>query len=286
MDRDVLGSLATWPDKPLAASLYACGTGRLGTETATADGGELGQLLRTFPKSGQAGRVGGALRDAVAARGRSLGGAEPCTATDEVRSIGRTAEALPDDAGAGVADDVDKAVEKGVYACGVDEFEDKKFGDARKTLADFADTYKNSKHRARAEDIAIAAEIAGLLPAAGNHLPPAGSPGGARMTLVVSNDGPGPVEVLYTGPVTGSVKLAACGSCAMYSSESAGRSKACKADRKYPKATIRLPAGSYHFLHKHSADTTAAVSDRAAGSEIRPGYSYTQCSYVVRGGGL
>ncbi len=286
MDRDVLGSLTTWPDKPLAASLYACGTGKLGAENAGPDGGELGRLLRTFPKSEQAGRVGGALRDAVAARDRSLGGTEPCTARDELRSIGRTADALPDDAGAGVAADVDTAVEKGVYACGVDEFKDKKFGEARKTLADFADTYKNSKHRARAEDIAIAAEIAGLRPAAGNHLPPAGSPGGARMTLVVSNDGPGPVEVLYTGPVTGSVKLAACGSCTMYASESAGRSKACKANRKYPKATIRLPAGSYHFLHKHSADTTAAISDRAAGSEIRPGYSYTQCSYVVRGGGL
>ncbi|MFD0513757.1 hypothetical protein ACFQ0Q_32490 [Streptomyces aureus] len=57
MDRQVLGSLATWPDKPLAASLYACGTARLGTGAAGSDGGELGRLLRTFPKSEQAGQV-------------------------------------------------------------------------------------------------------------------------------------------------------------------------------------------------------------------------------------
>ncbi|WP_428951525.1 hypothetical protein [Streptomyces sp. cg35] len=284
IDRDVLGSLATWPDKPLAVSLLKCGTGKLGSAESDGSGGELGQLLRTFPESAQAAEVEPAVRAAVDRRAGDLSGAEPCRATDELRRIGDTAKELPEPAPGHVRGDIDAAVGKGVYACGMDQFEDGKFAEARKTLADFAGTYKSDKRRGRAQQVAIAAEIAEQRPSAGARLPRAHAPGGARMEMVISNDGPGPVEILYTGPVTGRVTIGACGSCSTYGSEAAGSSKACKASgRNYPKKTLRLPAGTYHFLHKPGGSQATARS-RAAGGTIQPGYTYTQCSYVVSSG--
>ncbi len=284
IDRDVLGDLASWPDRRLATSLLACGTGRLGTGEGDGQGGELGQLLRTFPKSEQAAKVEPAVRDAVDKRSGALDGAEPCRATDELRRIGDTARELPSPAPAHLRGDVEGAVEDGTYACGMDQFKDKKFGEAHQTLKKFAGTYKSDKRRDRAQQVAIAAEIAEERPSAGAHLPPRKAPGGSRMELVISNDGPDPVEVLYTGPVTGRITIGGCASCTTYPSEAAGRSKACKASGKnYPKRTLRLPAGSYHFLHKPGG-SAAAASSRAAGGSIQPGYTYTQCSYVVGGG--
>ncbi|MFI0235330.1 hypothetical protein [Streptomyces sp. NPDC016845] len=284
IDRDTLGTLAAWPDKPLAVSLLACGTGRLGTAESDGRGGELGELLRTFPKSEQAAGVTPALRAAVDKRAAALSGAEPCRATDELRRIGDTAKALPEPAPAQVRGSVDRAVRGGVYACGMDQFKDREFGAARKTLADFSATYKSDQRSARARQVAIAAEIAEQRPSAGLRLPPAHAPGGARMQMVISNDGPDPVEILYTGPVTGRVTVGGCDGCSTYASEAAGTSRACKASgEKYPRTTLRLPAGTYHFLHKPNGASASARS-RAAGGDIQPGYTYTQCSFVVRSG--
>ncbi|WP_305129061.1 hypothetical protein, partial [Streptomyces longispororuber] len=286
IDRDVLGDLASWPDKPLAVSLLECGTGKLGDAESDGRGGELGQLLRTFPKSAQAGKVEPAVRDAVDRRAGDIKGAEPCRATDELRRIGETAKELPAPAPGHLRGDVDGAVENGVYACGLDQFKEKEFAAARKTLTGFAGTYKSDKRRSRAQQVAIAAEIAEQRPSAGAHLPPSGAPGGSRMEMVISNDGPDPVEILYTGPVTGRLTIGACASCKTYSSEAAGSSRACKASgTSYPKKTLRLPPGTYHFLHKPGGSAATARS-RAAGGRIQPGYTYTQCSYVVTGGGL
>ncbi|MET8471448.1 hypothetical protein ABZY90_26040 [Streptomyces sp. NPDC006422] len=282
VDRSVLGSLATWPDEPLARSLLTCGTEKLGSSESDGKGGELGRLLRTFPKSAQAAEVEPAVRTAVARRAGELKGTDPCAATRALRRIGDTARQLPAPAPGHLRGKVAAAVEDGAYACGIDQFEDGRFAAARTSLTSFASTYKDDGRRERARQVAIAAEIAELRPAAGHRLPPKGAPGGPRMEMVISNDGPDPVEILYTGPVTGRITVPACGSCDTYASESAGRAKACKASGKaYPKRTLRLPSGTYHFLHKPGG-RSATASGRAAGGRIQAGYSYTQCSYVVR----
>ncbi|WP_238431985.1 hypothetical protein [Streptomyces cavernae] len=107
------------------------------------------------------------------------------------------------------------------------------------------------------------------------------------MDLTISNDGPDAVEILYTGPVTGRLSLAKCGSCISYSSEAIGRSLACKADKSYPRKTLRLPAGEYHFLYK-PVDTSGLSTARvhSNGIRIQPGYVYTDCTYSVSGLGL
>ncbi|MFK0185632.1 hypothetical protein ACIQV1_15610 [Streptomyces rubiginosohelvolus] len=288
VDKKVLGELAAWPDTPLAESLYACGVSRLGGpgsgsgSSGGGDGGaELGQLLRTFPDSASARRVAPAIDERIKDQVTALKGAEPCTATEVLRGLGATASRLPDDSVKKLSADADEGVVDGVYACGVDQFKDGKFGAARTTLTDFARTYKSDGRVRQARNIATAAEIADDRPAAGKRLPPSKRPGGARMELVISNDAPNTVEVLYTGPVTGTVTLRACAGCERYSA-SEGPRRACKAGgRNYPKARLQLPAGEYHFLYKHGTGATARVDSYSSGTRVQPGYTYTSCTYVI-----
>ncbi|MEV7640679.1 hypothetical protein AB0O32_12160 [Streptomyces rubiginosohelvolus] len=288
VDKKVLGELAAWPDTPLAESLYACGVSRLGGpgsgsgSSGGGDGGaELGQLLRTFPDSASARRVAPAIDERIKDQVTALKGAEPCTATEVLRGLGATASRLPDDSVKKLSADADEGVVDGVYACGVDQFKDGKFGAARTTLTDFARTYKSDGRVRQARNIATAAEIADDRPAAGKRLPPSKRPGGARMELVISNDAPNTVEVLYTGPVTGTVTLRACAGCERYSA-SEGPRRACKASgRNYPKARLQLPAGEYHFLYKHGTGATARVDSYSSGTRVQPGYTYTSCTYVI-----
>ncbi|WP_233521768.1 hypothetical protein [Streptomyces triticagri] len=289
LDRELLGKLAGWPDGPLATSLLECGLQSLDDASAPAgeaSDGELAELLRLFPDSDQAGRVVPAVGKEISAREKAVGGAEPCTATEQLRHLRTTAAGLPDGAGDALAEDAGDAVRDGVYACGVDRFEDKDFAGALKTLGEFRRTYKDDKRRARAGTIAIAAEIAKDRASAGKRLPPSRAPGGARMEYVITNDAPTSVEILYTGPVTGVVKLAACGDCKKYPSRASGSSAACKSGKKYDRSTLRLPAGSYHFLYKRGAGTVEAVGNHTSGARIQSGYTYTDCTYVIEGAGL
>ncbi|MFE4688508.1 hypothetical protein ACFRH6_00455 [Streptomyces sp. NPDC056749] len=282
VDRKLLGDLAGWPDAPLAESLYACGVSRLDGAGTESGAKELGTLLRTFPESSQAGQVGPAVSGRIRQQVAGLKGAEPCAVTEDLRRTSTLVAELPETSVPSLGRQARAGVQDGVYACGVDEFEDKKFADARQTLTDFADTYEDDRRGRHARDIAIAAEIAEDRPSAGKRLPGSGTPGGVRMELVISNGAPNEVEVLYTGPVTGTVKLKPCGGCERFGSEAAGSSGACGASgTSYPKARLRLPAGEYHFLYKHGTGATAAVDSYSSGSRVQPGYTYTSCTYVV-----
>ncbi|MEU3203703.1 hypothetical protein ABZ702_07415 [Streptomyces cyaneofuscatus] len=278
--KELLGELAGWPDEPLAESLYGCGVSRLGG-AAAGGAAEFGELLRTFPESASARQVAPAIGGRIDGRVEEVGGGEPCAATEALRGLRSTVTALPAESVPGLGAKAGKGIQDGVYACGVDQFKEKKFGEARTTLAEFARSYKGDGRAAQARKIAIAAEIADDRAAAGRRLPPSKAPGGPRMELVISNDAPNSVEVLYTGPVTGTVTLKPCGDCKRYSA-SAGPRLACKASgRSYPKARLQLPAGDYHFLYKHGTGATSRVDSYAAGSKVQPGYTYTSCTYVI-----
>ncbi|MGW8764017.1 hypothetical protein ACWGN5_16090 [Streptomyces sp. NPDC055815] len=287
VDKELLGSRPAKTDEPLAESLYQCGTAALGVQTAAPTASEsLNELLSTFPKSTQATRVEPAVRAAVKTRTTALSGAEPCDATAELRALRATLDDMPDPSLEPASKEAADAVQKGDFACGTDQFKDKEFSTAATTMTDYAKTYPNSPQAAHARSIAIAAEIAEEEPAAGRSLPPADVPGGARMVMVVSNDGPGEVELLYTGPMTGKVTLRACGTCTKYQTPllvNSPKIKACSGpSSKYPKATLLLPAGDYHFLQKRAATGTSTAGDtKSSKTMIEPGYSYTNCLYVT-----
>ncbi|MFG3405811.1 hypothetical protein [Streptomyces sp. NPDC048142] len=99
-------------------------------------GSELGELLRTFPDSTSAQQVRPAIGEQIKYRVTALKGADPCAATEVLRSLGTTASEVPAEGVKALPADADKGIGDGVYACGVGQFKDEEFGDARTTSTD------------------------------------------------------------------------------------------------------------------------------------------------------
>jgi hypothetical protein len=288
--RKQLGALADWPDDRLASSLYECGVSDLGRAGAAATGGgNLGELLLTFPGSPQAAKVVPAVSSTIDRTAAGLKGDDPCEANATLQTLRDQAAALSGTR-AEVADDLagstgraDRYLRSGTYACGVDEYRNGDFDAALTTMNTFLSKYRTDgtdrtdKNRASAKKIAIAAEIAQDEPTAGKRLPTSAS--GGSVPVTIKNDSPDEVEVLYTGPVTGSVTLKGCGSCSRYASAVSASLSACKGGKDYPQKTISLPVGTTYFLHKSkSGPATASAADEA---RIQSGFVYTECAYVV-----
>ncbi|MFG2606365.1 hypothetical protein ACGFT2_22860 [Streptomyces sp. NPDC048514] len=284
MPRKQLGSLTGWPDDRLATSLYECGARQLrtgGTDWVT----RFGDLLDTFPESGPAAKVVPAVDAAVSEERKAVGGDEPCAAVERLRDLNTRISDLSTSAGdsggalAKAAGRARSSGDAGEYSCGVDQYEDGDFDAAQKTMEQFAAGSGHAKNRDRAEKIAIAAEVARTLPAAGRKLPTTAS--GGSISVTVKNDSPDDITVLYTGPVTGSFSLKGCGRCTSYSLADTLVTgfKPCSDSRKdYPQRTIRLPVGTTYFVHKpHGTGSATPASDTA---ELRSGYVYTECAYT------
>lgn len=288
VDREQLGPLTRWPDDRLATSLYRCASDGLTSGDAEWPG-LFGDLLTTFPRSAQAARVEPAVRSAVDKAADAVDGKEPCTAVSRLEGLSAQITGLPgekagvDEALAKDADRAGRGADEGAYACGVDEYKDKDFDAALKSINDFLKNNKHHKNRARAQKIAIAAEVAQTVPDAGKRLPTTAS--GGSISVTVKNDSPDDIRVLYTGPVTGSFTLEGCGGCTEYdwgSTLTPGFEPCGKSGRHYPQRTITLPAGTTYFVHKaRSGSTTTTPSSDTA--RLRPGYIYTECAYTTRG---
>ncbi|WP_406860644.1 hypothetical protein ABZO31_09375 [Streptomyces sp. HUAS MG47] len=287
LDRSLLKGLRGRADEPLAQSWYECGIsglGGAGSESTAA--GHLNALLATFPESPHAGRVEPAVRQAVRTKSAAaVGGAEPCVGGEELRRVATTVGLLPKARFGTLGQETQEAVRKGDFACGVDQFKDKEYTEAARTMTEYTRKYGSSREAGQARNIATAAEIADEDPAAGRSLPPAGAPGGPRMVMVVSNDGPGEVELLYTGPVTGRITLRPCASCRTYGGLALldrSAAKPCSGpSSKYPRATLLLPAGTYHFLQKRSQSSLYGGQRKASTTKVQSGYTYTNCLYVT-----
>ncbi|MFB8773825.1 hypothetical protein [Streptomyces broussonetiae] len=288
MPDEALGSLATWPDDRLATSLYECGSGKLAAGEADWTT-SFGQLLSTFPDAEQTAKVEPAVGSAVDRAAKGLGGDEPCGAMDSLRALSARITELSDnnsdtaralDAQAARAGD---RADSGTYACGVDQYEDGDFADAQSTMNQFVKANKNHRNAERAKKIAIAAEVAQTVPEAGKRLPTTAS--GGSISVTVKNDSPDEIRVLYTGPVTGSLTLKACGDCQAYSLASTITPgfQPCSDGKNYPQKTISLPPGTTYFVHKPVGDSLASPASDTA--DLDPGYIYTECAYTTQGFG-
>ncbi|MFF3409176.1 hypothetical protein ACFYW8_23815 [Streptomyces sp. NPDC002742] len=285
MDRGKLGDLATWPDDRLATSLYECAAASLGGDDADWTA-RFGELLSTFPKSAEAAKVEPAVRTAVDKAVKSVSGDDPCAAVQQLNGLDTQVRGLPGEQ-AGLSDalgkDADRASQSarsGAYACGVHQYKDGNFSDAVTTMNDFAKNNPHHKNRARAQKIAIAAEVAQTVPAAGKRLPTTAS--GGSIAVTVKNDSPDDITVLYTGPVTGSFDLKACGSCSTYSLGSTlgiGFKPCSDSAKHYPQRTVRLPVGTTYFVHKSRSGTGKSPASDTA--KLSPGYVYTECAYTT-----
>ncbi len=283
-----LGSLATWPDDRLATSLYECGSTGLAAQRADWST-SFTDLLATFPESSQAGQVEPAVKSAVTKGVQGVSGSQPCTAVEELQSLSTQIDGLQGGA-AGVSDALsadgqraDSQASAGAYQCGVFQYKDGDFDSALSTMNDFVKNNTHDKNRTRAKKIAIAAEVAQTVPAAGKKLPTTAS--GGSISVTVMNDSPDDITVLYTGPVTGSFTLKGCGSCTSYSLTTTLLKgfKPCSSGKSYPQKTISLPTGTTYFVHRPDSSTATPASDTA---KLRSGYIYTECAYSTGGFGV
>ncbi|WP_286259580.1 hypothetical protein [Streptomyces graminofaciens] len=284
-----LGSLATWPDDRLATSLYECGSYGLNGNDDANWSTMFNNLLDTFPKSDQAAKVEPAVKAVVDDAVKDVGGDDPCAAVDSLKSLSTQVQGLGG-AEAGIdkaldddASRADSAASTGVYACGVDQYKDGDFEEAVTSMNDFVAAHKSHKNAPRAKKIAIAAEVAQEIPAAGKRLPTTRS--GGSISVTVKNDSPEDITVMYTGPVTGSFKLKGCGSCTTYSWSSTllTNFKPCNDNKKYPQKTISLPTGTTYFVHKPKSGSTSTPATDTA--KLSSGYIYTECAYMTSGYG-
>jgi len=277
-----LGSLATWPDDRLATSLYQCGVGALGNSGDSTAAKDLSELLTTFPESSQAAQVEPAVAAAINKAAVGISGSNPCSVTTTLHTLGTQASALTGGtASVAAALHKDSAtasadVESGTYACGVSQYKSGDFTDAETTMDNFASTYPNDPNDAVAHDFSIAAQIAQQEPAAGKVLPTAASGGSVSVTIL--NDSPDPLEILYTGPVTGTVNIGACSSCTTYSSNATAQEDACtNGNINYPQATINLLPGTTYFLQQNTDDSGAAPN--ASSEQYDADNAYEECAY-------
>lgn len=283
IDRDHLGTLVTWPDDRLATSLLECGIGKLGLDpNTTVRGGDLYDLLNMFPGSAAAKKVGPALTAADARFAGQLSGDDPCSAVEDLDTLDEQVRdlmghpKLPRDTFKDVDEKIQGHVQSGTYTCGVDQYKDKNFAGARKTMDDFVTRYEDDKRVPLAKKIAIAAEIADELPAAGRHLPTTASGGTVRVTFY--NDSPFRKRLLYTGKVTGSLTVGACGSCFEYLDTQMARQFACSPGKHYPHASVRLPAGTVYLLQQ----SLASHIKPSAGTINVSGGGVSLCLYTYR----
>ncbi|MFE9449913.1 hypothetical protein [Streptomyces sp. NPDC006739] len=286
MPKEQLGTLTRWPDDRLATSLYECGAAGLaggGADWVT----RFGDLLTTFPRSEPAGKVVPAVDAAVQKARKAVDGGAPCTAVADLRDLdsritdlARTAGDAAADLGK-AADQAGRSGDSGEYACGIDEYHRGDFAAAQKTMEEFAAGNKGDGNVARAKKVAIAAEVAQTLPAAGKKLPTTDS--GGSISVTVENDSPDDITVLYTGPVTGSFTLKGCGDCKSYTLADTlikGFKPCADSGRDYPRRTLDLPVGTTYFVHKpHGDSTTTPASDTVS---LQSGYIYTECAYTTR----
>ncbi len=280
--------LAHWPDDRLATAYYGCGIGRLtapdaegaATPGTSADGGNLARLLSLFPGSAQAHKVAPALTALIHDTAAGLPGRDPCGSRDRLDLYRTTATSLTALAEplAGARDAATRGITSGTYDCGLAQYRAADFDAALATMNAFAKDHPHDGRTGYAKKVAIAADIATGDPAAGRHLPSNAAPGGA-IPVTFTNAGPDPVTVYYTGAVTGSLSLPACGTCHTLESE-ASASGVCRDERNHPRHTLHLPAGTTYFMQHASGDTNTLDSHTHA-TRLTSGYEYTECAYVV-----
>ncbi|WP_241691510.1 hypothetical protein [Streptomyces sp. GZWMJZ-114] len=286
--------LAAWPAPRLATSLYGCGIGGLGTKDSSTAEYHLTALLEEYPDSPEAGKVVPEVEKHVSFSLKDKGGESPCDATSSLQTLAdqATSVAKADGAPAATVTALGRQADRAkgglptkTWNCALDAYHDKDYAATQSRMRDFTARYGKDGRAPLARKYVIAAQVADELPAAGKVKPTTSS--GGSITVTVRNDSPEAVEVLYTGPVTGSFQLGGCESCKRYEwADTLNPAfKPCPSGRTYPSKTLRLPAGTTYFLHKPRSGSGLGGSPATDTVKVRGGYTYTECAYTAKGFG-
>ncbi|MGP4112914.1 tetratricopeptide repeat protein [Streptomyces sp. 4N509B] len=181
----------------------------------------------------------------------------PCEAVPEFEAVAGSAAAtreLSENAGSSLRD--------ALFACGQTRYQDGDYGGARDTLRRLIDDYPDDGRVADAEDLLIAIDIAEISEGgeAGELPDPteAGSGAAGVATVEIENGSSETLEILYTGPETGTTTIDACSGCA---------------------ATLTLAPGAYEVVARASSDST--VIPFYGTWELDGGYAYANYFYIT-----
>lgn len=212
-----------------------------------------------------------------------------CDAIVALRAFGD----LPGDDG--LSDDVVAAAHRdlpvALLQCGLERSADDNLAGARTMLQEVVDGYPGTSGATRAqaeldditrreEEARIRDEIAGVEPGADALPPPAaaGTAPAGTVTVEIVNGSPERLEILYTGPQTGSMTIDPCGDCATSSSIDNILLGSYCGTTSSPRRTITLAPGDYQVVAK-----------AADGADVRPfsgtwalasGTAYSDCYYI------
>ncbi|WP_059006088.1 hypothetical protein [Streptomyces specialis] len=262
----------------LPEPLHGCGLLRADGSGVAAAEAPLTELLADHADSAYATGLPDELGERQRAAIGALAEEAPCEALERLRSLNELLGALPGEAFSRMAAEGQEPVPEGLYQCGTDRFLAGAFTDAGETLTELVDEHPGHQRVDRAGDILIAARIAEHMPAAGAELPPdPGSASGPTITVEVFNDSPYELELLYTGPRTGSERVGACDGCSLYPADP-GDSACADSGIDYPSTTLELPVGDYWFLHQSPGQATSPLVEA---DTFEPDYIYTYCSYIT-----
>lgn len=242
------GPLKAVAEGELSGALHGCGMESVEEGQLTAAAEPLTELMTDHASSDPA----AALPDDLAAWRdgliKQLASKKGCTATTEARDS--TAFLAGFDSGkvSALADKARTQVPAGLLECAVRQFKAQDHLGAQANLTAILDEYPRAKEAGYAGRLQIATGIARLDPKAGVKLPPRTEPEGT-ITVTVHNYSPEEFEMVYTGPATGVITIAACDDCSYYTK---GDKPECTGySLTVPSETMTIPAGDYITATRH-----------------------------------
>ncbi|RKN07025.1 hypothetical protein D7319_20245 [Streptomyces radicis] len=259
----------------LPGPLHGCGVSQIASDPEAA-GESLRELLDEHGESEQATGLPGELGDRQRTAVDGIGGDAPCASLDELRSLNTLFAGLPGAEFTQLADDGQGPIPEGLYQCGTDSFLGGSYDVADTHLNELVTDHPGHERVDHAQKVLIASQIAAEYPPAGEELPPENDGGGATVTVEVLNDSPQELEILWTGPTTGSQTVGPCDGCSVYPVDPGDSS--CSSGTDYPTTTLQLPAGDYHFLHRSPGLSMRTLTET---SSLNADFIYTWCSYTT-----
>jgi TolA-binding protein len=182
---------------------------------------------------------------------------QPCEAVPEYQAVVDSSSATDR-----LAERAEEALRGVLYDCGEERYEDAMYEPARTALRQLLDDYPDDARADDARDLLIAIEIAEIRLGGGAGELPAPSEAGTGAagvaTLEIENGSSETLEILYTGPETGSTRIDACSGCT---------------------ETLTLGPGTYEVVARAASDSS--VTPYYGTWELDSGYAYSHYFYIT-----
>lgn len=164
-----------------------------------------------------------------------------------------------------------------LFACGQTYENEARWTDAVNTYARFRKEYKDHELAPQIEEAYVRATLSEAQDLGAGELPAPQAVGGSGtgdVTVVIQNDSPEGLSIVFSGPEIRVEELEPCTECASFSGESPSG-----CPELGPIGTYTLKPGSYDVVVKASSDTS--VTPFRGTWDLSDGQEYSSCFYLV-----